>query len=183
MPRRRHDRRTLERAITLWWPTTRSTAREPAIREDLAPSPHKSGSTQGFYLSPRPDGFVLHMNASAAHLVDMRAHVLKTVTSAGGTEELADAARLVASELVGNAVRLCGPHAPVVVLLAHTEQDVVVQVHDPEPAALPCRSTEPPDNPRANTGRGLWILDALAPGWTVTPTPLGKQITCTLPRH
>ncbi|MFJ5921307.1 ATP-binding protein [Kitasatospora sp. NPDC092948] len=153
------------------------------MRESLAPSPHKSGSTQGFYLSPRHDGFVLHMNAGPAHLVEMRAQVFKAVTSAGATEEVADAARLVASELVGNAVRLCGPHAPVVVLVSHTEQQVVVEVHDPEPTVLPCRSAEPPDNPRANTGRGLWILDALAPGWTVTPTPLGKQITCTLPRH
>ncbi|MGW4384448.1 ATP-binding protein [Kitasatospora sp. NPDC004531] len=152
------------------------------MSEVLAPAPHASDpGTCGFYLSPRPDGFVLHMNASAEHLVEMRARVFKAVTSAGAAEEDAEAARLVASELVGNAVRLCGPHAPVVVLLAATAREIVVQVHDPEPAVLPSRSTEPPDNPRTGNGRGLWILDALAPGWTVTPTALGKQITCTLP--
>ncbi|MFD7642090.1 ATP-binding protein [Kitasatospora sp. NPDC059795] len=148
--------------------------------EVLAPAPPETAA-RGFYFSPRPDGFVLHMYASAEHLVAMRAFVYKAVTSAGAPEDVADAARLVASELVGNAVRLCGPHAPVVVLLTTTRHQVVVQVHDPEPTTLPTRSTEPPNNPRAATGRGLWILDALAPGWTVTPTPLGKHITCTLP--
>ncbi|MFF0292526.1 ATP-binding protein [Kitasatospora sp. NPDC004614] len=153
------------------------------MREHRAPAPPEPDSaTRGFYLSPRPDGFVLHMNASAEHLVEMRARVFKTVTSAGAAEEVAEAARLVASELVGNAVRLCGPHAPVIVRLADAGHEFVVQVHDPEPAVLPARSAEPPDNSRTGTGRGLWILDALAPGWTVTPTPLGKQITCTLPR-
>jgi hypothetical protein len=27
----------------------------------------------------------------------------------------------------------------------------------------------------------LWILDVLAPGWSVKPTPFGKQIRCRLP--
>ncbi|MFI9269408.1 ATP-binding protein [Kitasatospora sp. NPDC052896] len=137
----------------------------------------------GFYLSHRPDGFVLHMSASPEHLAEMRSRVFKAVTSAGAAEEVAEAARLVASELVGNAIRLCGPHAPVIVSLANADEEVVVQVHDPEPSALPSRSPEPPDNPHARNGRGLWILDALAPGWTVKPTLVGKQITCTLPRE
>ncbi|MEJ8650693.1 ATP-binding protein [Streptomyces sp. MS1.AVA.3] len=87
----------------------------------------------------------------------------------------------MASELVGNAVRLCGPWTPVIVQVFHHDQHVLVQVHDPEPVAMPDRRPQAPDNADAETGRGLWILDALAPGWSVQPYPVGKQITCTLP--
>ncbi|MGW3661008.1 ATP-binding protein [Streptomyces sp. NPDC005151] len=135
----------------------------------------------GFYLAIRSDGFVLHMSASAEHLREMRAQVFKEVCGAGMDEEVADAARLVASELVGNAVRLCGPFTPVVVQVAAQPDQVLVQVHDPEPAAMPDRRDLPPGNDQSESGRGLWILDVLAPGWSVEPTPLGKQIRCRLP--
>jgi anti-sigma regulatory factor (Ser/Thr protein kinase) len=135
----------------------------------------------GFYLAHRDTGFALHMSASPEHLRAMRQEVLKAVTGAGIGEAIAEAARLVASELVGNAVELCGPWAPVVVQVYPQRDSVLVQVHDPEPAALPERSDQAPDSADAEAGRGLWILDALAPGWTVEPTPVGKQISCTLP--
>jgi anti-sigma regulatory factor (Ser/Thr protein kinase) len=135
----------------------------------------------GFYLALRPGGFILYMSASAEHLHEMRARVFKEVCGAGIGEEVADAARLVASELVGNAVRLCGPWAPVVVQLDGLPDGVLVQVHDPEPAAVPERREVPPDNDESESGRGLWILDVLAPGWSVKPTPFGKQIRCHLP--
>ncbi|MET9779293.1 ATP-binding protein [Streptomyces sp. NPDC006367] len=135
----------------------------------------------GFYLVHHDDGFVLHMSASPEHLQQMRAVVFKTVAGAGIGEEVAESARLVASELVGNVVRLCGPWAPVVVQVHPHEDHVLVQVHDPEPAALPERRDQAPDSAETEAGRGLWILDALAPGWTVKPTPVGKQITCALP--
>ncbi|MFD4144092.1 ATP-binding protein [Streptomyces sp. NPDC058572] len=135
----------------------------------------------GFYLAIRPDGFVLHMSASAGHLREMRNRVFKEVCGSGAGEEVAETARLVASELVGNAVRLCGPFAPVVVQVASLAREVLVQVHDPEPAAVPERRAAAPDNDRHESGRGLWILDALAPGWSVEPTPFGKQVRCRLP--
>lgn len=135
----------------------------------------------GFYLVRRSGGFVLHMRSSAQHLREMRAEVFKTVTGAGGGEDVAERARLVVSELVGNAVRLCGPWTPLIVQVFHHDQYVLVQVHDPEPAAMPDRRPQAPDNADAEGGRGLGILDALAPGWSVHYTPVGKQITCTLP--
>ncbi|WP_198539068.1 ATP-binding protein, partial [Streptomyces graminilatus] len=76
---------------------------------------------------------------------------------------------------------LCGPWTPVVVQVAGLPDQVLVEVHDPEPAAVPNRGEEPPDNDRSESGRGLWILDVLAPGWTVEPSPIGKQIRCQLP--
>lgn len=134
----------------------------------------------GFYLVMRPGGFVLHMSASAAHVSQMRERVFKEVSGAGIGEETADAARLVASELVANVVRLCGPWAPVVVQVAGLPDPVLVDVHDPEPAEVPLLREAPPDNGEFDSGRGLWILDALAPGWTMESTPVGKQIRCSL---
>jgi anti-sigma regulatory factor (Ser/Thr protein kinase) len=121
------------------------------------------------------------MSANEANLREMRQAVFMAVAAAGMGEEVADSARLVASELVGNAVRACGPWAPVVVQVHLGERDVLVQVHDPDPAARPVRGERAPDNAEEVTGRGLWILDAIAPGWTVQATPLGKQVACTLP--
>ena len=135
----------------------------------------------GFYLAIRPGGFVLYMSASRDHMRQMRAHVFQAVAGTGVDEVVADAARLVASELVGNAVRLCGPWTPVVVSITSKPDYIQVQVHDPEPAVMPDRRAEPPDNAASESGRGLWILDCLAPGWKVESTVIGKQITATLP--
>ncbi|MGI5254092.1 ATP-binding protein [Actinacidiphila glaucinigra] len=125
---------------------------------------------------------MLHLSASAHHLRLMRAAVFDAVVSAGAEEQVAEAARLVASELAGNAVRLCGPWAPLIVQIISKPDQVQVQVHDPEPSAMPGRREMKPDNGRFESGRGLWILDALAPGWTVEPTAVGKKVTATLPR-
>ncbi|MFD9602842.1 ATP-binding protein [Streptomyces sp. NPDC059970] len=121
------------------------------------------------------------MSASQEHLQEMRAEVFKAVAGSGIGEEIADSAKVVASELVSNAVRLCGPWAPVIVQVQPQGDQVLVQVHDPEPATVPQRRDQAPDNVEAEAGRGLWIVDALAPGWTVKRTPVGKQISCTLP--
>lgn len=135
----------------------------------------------GYYLRNRDGALALHMSTSPEHLQLMRAEVFKAVTSLGIGEETADAARLVASELVGNVVRLCGPWAPVVVQVARQGAQVQVKVHDPVPETRPARSATAPGDPEAEAGRGLWILDALAPGWVVEESPVGKQISCTLP--
>jgi anti-sigma regulatory factor (Ser/Thr protein kinase) len=112
------------------------------------------------------------MSASPVHVSLMRERVFKEVYGAGVGEEAADAARLVASELVANAVREGGPFVPVVVQVSGLPDEVVVRVHDPEPSTVPQRRQE------FESGRGLWILDALAPGWTVEATPVGKQVCC-----
>ncbi|MEU0947519.1 hypothetical protein ABZ379_33190 [Streptomyces canus] len=51
------------------------------------------------------------MNASEEHLRAMRQAVYKSVARAGIGEEAAESARPMPSELVGNAVRACGPRA------------------------------------------------------------------------
>jgi anti-sigma regulatory factor (Ser/Thr protein kinase) len=150
-------------------------------RAHTGPTAVSPQASCGFYLVHHGARFALHMSASPEHLQEMRQAVFKAVTGAGIGEAIAESARLVASELVGNAVRLCGPWAPVVVQVHPQEDHVLVQVHDPESAALPKRRGQAPDSADTEAGRGLWILDALAPGWTVEPTAVGKQITCVLP--
>lgn len=157
-------------------------ARVPPGASDSSPRFPPELAECGFYLTVRPGGFVLHISASAEHLREMRARVFKEVCGAGVDEEVADAARLVASELVGNAVRLCGPWVPVVVRVASLPGRVLVEVHDPEPTAVPSRRRTSPDNDRHECGRGLWILDALAPGWSVEPSPFGKRIRASTTR-
>jgi hypothetical protein len=51
-------------------------------------------------------------------------------------------------------------------------------VHDPAADVLPCRSTVAMDSDNAESGRGLGLLDMLAPGWDVVSSPVGKQIRC-----
>jgi anti-sigma regulatory factor (Ser/Thr protein kinase) len=135
----------------------------------------------GFYLAPRPDGFVVHMNVCEENLHAVRQVTLKLLGAAGVDAETADSARLIASELIGNAARACGHWAPVVVEVDVDAKGIWIKVHDPNPKRLPVRTATRPDDPEAESGRGLWLLDALAPGWDVALTPIGKQVRCLLP--
>jgi anti-sigma regulatory factor (Ser/Thr protein kinase) len=89
---------------------------------------------------------------------------------------------LVASELVGNAVR--HTHSVngtgLAVDWALDDAGVTVQVADPSPAA-------PAPRDAADTeagGRGLHIVEALADDWGVRPTDGGKRVWAHIPvRH
>jgi hypothetical protein len=61
-----------------------------------------------------------------------------------------------------------------------TSTGVAVNVHDPAPEQLPRRQEVALDSTEAESGRGLPLLDLLAPGWTVEHSPIGKQIRCHL---
>ncbi|WP_055531179.1 ATP-binding protein [Streptomyces graminilatus] len=135
----------------------------------------------GFYLVLRDAGFALYMSASQEHVREMRQLVFKTVAGAGIGEEAAASARLVASELVGNAVRACGDQVPLVVEVDTEETGVSVKVHDPVRDRLPSRRPVALDDENAEDGRGLGLIDILAPGWWSRPTPTGKQIIWRVP--
>jgi hypothetical protein len=91
--------------------------------------------------------------------------------------------QLVASELVGNAVRAYGDLVPLVVEVEtdDAEAGVWVKVHDPDPVRRPRRSRVAMDDAEAVCGRGLSLIDFLAPGWDVSVTPIGKQVRACLP--
>lgn len=138
-------------------------------------------TTDGFYLRHRDSGLVAHITAAQDTLSDLRKLARMVLLFYGATTDHADTAQLVLSELVGNAVRACGEHhVPLVVEVYTTVDGVTVTVHDPVPELVPHRGTAPMDSDQAVGGRGLPLLDLLAPGWAITSSPIGKQIRCDL---
>ncbi|MFE4336725.1 ATP-binding protein [Streptomyces sp. NPDC056831] len=137
----------------------------------------------GFYLMTKDRGFAVHISASADHLHLVRELAGKTLAEAGVGSATAENVQLVASELVGNAVRACGDLVPLVVEVETdaAEGGVWVRVHDPDPVQMPERSGVAMDDPTAVSGRGLSLIDFLAPGWDVALTSIGKQVRARLP--
>lgn len=132
----------------------------------------------GHYLTPTPTGFSLHMSASPRNLRTVRGLTEATLLGAGVAPDLVDSAQLVLSELYGNAVHACGDYVPLVAEVESAAAGVWVRLHDPDRQRFPRRRGVQLDDSSAEFGRGLPLMDLLAPGWDVTPTPVGKQICC-----
>lgn len=89
-----------------------------------------------------------------------------------GLRDLSDAADVVVTELVTNAVQACerhGPSARVTVLLSVSGDRVRIEVSDPDPSL-------PTPNDDAGlldeSGRGLYLVDAMSGGrWGAHPCP------------
>jgi len=150
---------------------------------DSPPGPGRiTGAELGFYLAVRSTGFAVHMSASQKHLRFVREMADKTLTAAGIAAALTEDVQLVASELIGNSVRHCGDLVPLVVEIDTGPAGVSVKVHDPDGENLPRRAAMPGVGAaQAESGRGLPLVDLLAPGWVAAQTPTGKQISCHLP--
>ncbi|MDH6709858.1 anti-sigma regulatory factor (Ser/Thr protein kinase) [Kitasatospora sp. MAA19] len=156
--------------------TTFGTGTAPGLttQEPILPAPRP-----GFYLAPRLGGITAHLTADQDTVQTVRALALTVLVAHGVDLETAEAAQLVLSELLGNAIRACGPHVPLVVEVHRSRgTDAVVTVHDPLADIAPRRTNLAPDDDEAESGRGLLLLDILAPGWTVKPSPIGKAIRC-----
>jgi anti-sigma regulatory factor (Ser/Thr protein kinase) len=91
-----------------------------------------------------------------------------------GHEDLTDAARLVVSEILTNAVRHA--HSPIGLRLHRTAREVTVEISD-DNTHLPQRRV--PDLQDEN-GRGLMLVDTLADAWGTRPTNTGKTVWFTL---
>ncbi|MDH6114185.1 hypothetical protein P3T36_000586 [Kitasatospora sp. MAP12-15] len=157
----------------------RRTVRDP-VPHGQVPAETIAQAALGFYLTIRPSGFAVHMSASRDHLRVVRELADKTLTAAGVATATTEAVQLVASDLIGNSVRACGDFVPLVVEVEADPKGVWVKVHDPQRDRLPVRSPMPTDG-RAESGRGLPLVDLLSSGWQVDLTPIGKQIRCHLP--
>lgn len=144
----------------------------------FAERPALPASVPGLYLRHRDRGFTAHINASESNLSTVRGLTATVLLTYGASRESAGAAQLVLSELVGNAVRACGDHVPLVVEVYRTSLGIAVTVHDPAPELLPHRSEAAMDSAEAESGRGLLLLDALTPGWHIEYSMVGKQIRC-----
>jgi anti-sigma regulatory factor (Ser/Thr protein kinase) len=87
-----------------------------------------------------------------------------------GCDAYVDAARLLVSELVTNAVLHARTDIALVVRLLRT--GVRVEVHDGSPSAPVVRHYDD----EAMTGRGLALVDELARRWGVDREPGGKSV-------
>ena len=94
-------------------------------------------------------------------------------------QDLVDRAVLVASELVTNAV--VHTRGPLRLRLALRGERLHLAVADHSPRLL--RLAADPDNPEAEGGRGLTVVEQLAVAWGVHHPPEGgKVIWCVLER-
>ncbi|WP_320784367.1 ATP-binding protein [Streptomyces sp. CRN 30] len=135
----------------------------------------------GYYLRPCPQGFAVHFCASSPNLRAVRKLAHVELLAQGLAADVVDSVLLVLSELVGNSVRACGDHVPLVVEVYVTSYGIAVSVHDPGPGTPPRRSQTPLDSADAEGGRGLGLVDLLAPGWHVRQSAIGKQVRCRVP--
>lgn len=119
---------------------------------------------------------VLHEPSSAAIV---RHHMRADLHRFGVPPEDLDLAVLIASELVGNAVRHAapGPDGMIEVTWEQDESGLLIKVTDPS-AQLPRRLAPGPDEP---AGRGLSIVEALADRWGAEPFANGKCVWAHLP--
>ena len=135
-------------------------------------------SVPGLYVQHRDRGFVAHITASEVTFSTVRGLTVSVPMAYGADQATADTAEWLASELLGNAVRACGDHVPLVVEVYVTGSSIQVNVHDPAVELPLHRSAVAMDSDTAESGRGLGLLDLLAPGWDVVSSPVGKQIRC-----
>jgi anti-sigma regulatory factor (Ser/Thr protein kinase) len=108
-----------------------------------------------------------------------RAFVAETLTAWDIQAESVEAAQLVVSELVTNAVLYAADSPAIRLDLRLTDGAVLVLVSDGglgEPERRP-----PPDPWTAEAGRGVWLVDAFAERWgTETHGRDGKTVWCEL---
>lgn len=101
-------------------------------------------------------------------------HFTSAVLADAFDGEVVDAAELVVTELLTNALLHGAP--PVRLVVAGADGGARVEVHDCS-RALPVRSRQ---STEAMTGRGLALVDALSQAWGVTPQGEGKVVWATV---
>ena len=119
-----------------------------------------------------------------------RRQVRRVMASWGIGAEHIETAALIASELVANAANAAGstPDAAgsdaarggqIMLTLCYARQALRIEVTDGSPSP-PVLTQAPPD---AESGRGMFIVDALTTEWSYSflPAGLGKTVYCVLP--
>ncbi|MFI0357521.1 ATP-binding protein [Actinomadura sp. 9N407] len=115
----------------------------------------------------------------AAHESVPRARAfVRTLTGARGIPHVRDDAEILVSELVTNAVR----HAltsgiPLRLLILRVDERLRIEVHDPSPVRPSLRRVDLMDE----TGRGWFLVAAIAERHGIDRTDSGKSVWCELP--
>lgn len=120
---------------------------------------------------------LVHNEPTSAGLV--RRQLSQELTEQGVSPESIDEVVLVASELVGNAVRHAAAPGDrqIEVTWSVDDDGVVVSIADSSAQQPQPRSAEPDEA----GGRGLTIIQALAAAWGVEPTTTGKRVWARVP--
>ncbi|WP_254406033.1 ATP-binding protein [Streptomyces sp. AC627_RSS907] len=92
-----------------------------------------------------------------------------------GLHELTDAAELCVSELVANVIKHVGAGTPSTLIASLNGPQLRVEVHDPDPRALPTLVCTGLD---AEEGRGMVLVDAMSDRWGVELTGDRKVTWC-----
>ncbi|MEV0219998.1 SpoIIE family protein phosphatase [Streptomyces sp. NPDC050704] len=116
----------------------------------------------------------LDLAAVPAAVTEGRAFLTEFLASWNCPHDVTDDARLLASELLTNAVFHAG--GPIGLRLRHTAHELTVEVTDRSPHLPHQRSADAADE----SGRGLAIVDALADSWGTHATEDGKTTWFTL---
>ena len=90
---------------------------------------------------------------------------------------LSEAAELCVSELVANVIKHVGPGTPTTLALRMSGTRLRIEVHDPDPRALPALAAVGSD---AETGRGMALIDAITDRWGVDLSAGRKATWCEL---
>src|SRR4029450_9312781 len=88
-------------------------------------------------------------------------------------EAVSVAANLPLTDLVANAVKPPGRRIQAVIVRIRMNHFIRVEVLDPGPMFNP--DTRPPGT-GAGSGRGLYLVDAVATAWGVEPDEVGKKV-------
>ncbi|WP_449349648.1 ATP-binding protein [Streptomyces shaanxiensis] len=89
-----------------------------------------------------------------------------------------DAAQLCVSELVSNVIKHVGPGTPTTLAVSMRGSRVRIEVHDPDPRALPTLLDTGID---AEAGRGMALVSAVTDRWGVQLQADQKVTWCELP--
>lgn len=125
---------------------------------------------------PEPPAETWQFPADAAAAADARRVITDALRRAGHGGPLLDDARLIITELAGNAV--AHARSPFTVSIHRGQSTVRILVRDGSRVVPAIRET----SPTAPSGRGLRLVAALASRWGVDPAPDGKVVWAELTR-
>lgn len=123
---------------------------------------------------PESEVLAVTLPPTARSATDGRRFIVRALTD-WDCEPLIDAAALLASEVITNAV--IHARTPLTVTIQRRAHGrILVEVSDGSPL-IPRRRTPTAD---ATTGRGVGLLEVLALEWSVRASPTGKTVSFTL---
>lgn len=133
--------------------------------KDAVPHADKTAAGGGF--SPR--AYVRTFPPEASSASGAR-HLARDACRQWNRPDVAETVELLATELVANAIRYA--QAPIDVRLIATPCGIRVEVSDDSPR----RPVQQNPDQLAESGRGLWLIDAMADRWGVDAHTAGKRV-------